>query len=172
MEKSTKKCCDCKQYLQFDKFTKNKSGKYGLSSVCKNCFRIRSKDYRNRKKQERSELEYIYCPTCKITKHNSLFTINLLRCKDCTKNILIKYKFGININQYKDKLKLQNNKCAICNKHEDIFDKSLAIDHCHKTLNIRGLLCMNCNTLIGQCNDNIEILKKAIIYLENFKNSE
>ena len=46
-------------------------------------------------------------------------------------------------------LKQQNNVCAICKKQETFelrgAKHSLAIDHCHKTAKIRGLLCRNCN---------------------------
>ena len=63
--------------------------------------------------------------------------------------------------------------CEICGKHEQYLDpvtgtatKSLAIDHCHKTLKIRGVLCAACNKLLGHAKDNIETLQKAIDYLK------
>lgn len=39
------------------------------------------------------------------------------------------------------------------------------IDHNHTTGEVRGLLCSNCNTILGLCNDNIIILQSAISYL-------
>lgn len=167
-----KKCCDCKSELSFDNFSKNKNGKFGYSSVCKKCFSIRSFEYRQRKKEERKVLDNILCTRCNIIKPKSEFSPNLLCCFKCNKNTLIKYKFNIDINNYEQMLKSQNNSCAICFRNENEFTKGLAIDHCHTTGNIRKLLCMNCNTLIGQCNDNVDILKQSIIYLESFKNSE
>jgi hypothetical protein len=44
--------------------------------------------------------------------------------------------------------------------------KYLAVDHCHKTGKIRGLLCHYCNIALGGFKDSIESLKKAIKYLE------
>ena len=38
----------------------------------------------------------------------------------------------------------QDGKCMICNDRE-----ATAIDHCHKTNRVRGLLCLGCNTLLG-----------------------
>jgi hypothetical protein len=64
-------------------------------------------------------------------------------------------------------IKKQNNKCAICGKPQ--FKKRLSIDHNHKTDKIRGLLCNNCNILIGFAKDDIEILKEAINYLRKDK---
>jgi hypothetical protein len=43
--------------------------------------------------------------------------------------------------------------------------KELAIDHCHKTGKIRGLLCKNCNQGLGQFKDNIDLLLSAAKYL-------
>lgn len=47
--------------------------------------------------------------------------------------------------------KRQGGKCAICEKHERQFAKRLAVEHCHKTGEIRGLACFYCNKfLIGR----------------------
>lgn len=57
---------------------------------------------------------------------------------------------GINITfeEYEQRLKLQDNKCAIC-KHVCKSGKQLAVDHCHDTGKTRGLLCSKCNVGIG-----------------------
>jgi hypothetical protein len=51
-------------------------------------------------------------------------------------------------------------KCEICGSTND-----LCWDHNHKTGNFRGTLCKKCNVAIGLLKDNINFLKKAIIYL-------
>ena len=33
----------------------------------------------------------------------------------------------------------------------------------------RGLLCTNCNTLLGSAHDSVEILEASILYLESFE---
>jgi len=53
---------------------------------------------------------------------------------------------------------------TICRLQRGI--KRLAVDHDHKTNKIRGLLCQFCNTALGKFLDDVEILKKAILYLE------
>jgi len=68
-------------------------------------------------------------------------------------------------------LELQNGVCAICGQVEsDVNHKTqevrgMAVDHCHDSGKIRGLLCRSCNTLLGNAKDNIDILKRAIDYL-------
>ena len=74
---------------------------------------------------------------------------------------------------YYSMLAEQNNVCAICKQAESIVNgpvnkkpKRLAIDHCHTTGKIRGLLCHKCNVSIGAMADSVERLKSAIAYLE------
>lgn len=43
----------------------------------------------------------------------------------------------------------------------------MAIDHCHKTGQVRGLLCTNCNTAIGLMKDSPERLEAAASYIRN-----
>lgn len=73
---------------------------------------------------------------------------------------------------YEEMLKHYDNKCAICRKEENRKSRTpgkicrLAIDHCHTTNDIRGLLCHACNTAIGKFKDSIELLESAIQYLK------
>lgn len=73
-------------------------------------------------------------------------------------------------------LKNQNDVCAICKKPESIVNsvtnktpKRLAIDHCHKSGIVRGLLCHRCNVSIGAMNESIELMEAAIDYLKFHK---
>jgi hypothetical protein len=62
-------------------------------------------------------------------------------------------------------LEKQNGVCAICDRVDS--NRSLSIDHDHTTKIIRGLLCTRCNRVLGQIYDDIDLLKRAIMYLEN-----
>lgn len=75
-------------------------------------------------------------------------------------------KYNLTIEQYDAIVKKQNNLCAICEgnnfgKHDKLF-----VDHDHFTKKVRGLLCINCNTLLGNAKDSPQILERAIRYLE------
>jgi hypothetical protein len=54
-------------------------------------------------------------------------------------------------------------RCEICNEPQN--GKALAIDHCHTTGQIRGMLCSNCNLGIGNFKDSQRLLVLAIDYL-------
>jgi len=59
----------------------------------------------------------------------------------------------------------QGGVCAICGGIND-NDDALSVDHDHETGRIRGLLCSKCNKGLGSFNDDPELLRKAIAYLE------
>jgi len=81
-------------------------------------------------------------------------------------------KFGISHAEYAELHKKQNGVCAICFKPETATRngkvKSLAVDHCHTTGKIRGLLCYECNTGIGKLHESEKIFLAAIQYLKAF----
>ena len=70
--------------------------------------------------------------------------------------------YGISKEAYHQKLEEQGGLCAIC---ESVFEKSLAVDHNHKTGEIRGLLCEHCNFGIGKFRDNPKTMESAVRYL-------
>jgi hypothetical protein len=80
-------------------------------------------------------------------------------------------KFGITHAEYAELHHKQGGVCAICKKPETATRhgkvKSLAVDHCHATGRIRGLLCADCNTGIGKLKEDKSIFLAAIQYLQN-----
>ena len=72
--------------------------------------------------------------------------------------------YGITKEAYDTMMTLQNGVCAICEGRYD-DKKKLAIDHCHDTGTIRGLLCNKCNRGLGMFEDDPTLLNKAVEYL-------
>jgi hypothetical protein len=80
----------------------------------------------------------------------------------------IKREFGITPKQYEEIMRWQLNVCAICGYTERCAGRDrLAVDHDHATGRIRGLLCTNCNRILGLAEDSAERLYAAIDYLHN-----
>lgn len=60
----------------------------------------------------------------------------------------------------------QDGGCAICLKADGTTRHSkLRTDHDHQTMQVRGLLCNNCNLGLGKLGDTLESLEKAVAYL-------
>jgi len=72
-------------------------------------------------------------------------------------------------------LKQQKGKCLICSQEETQRNchtnriQALAVDHCHTTGNVRGLLCRNCNLMIGNAKDSEKILRAGAKYIKKSK---
>jgi hypothetical protein len=87
------------------------------------------------------------------------------RTKEKRRQQWLKDKFGVNEEWYRKQLEEQKNVCKICGGTNK--NKPLMVDHDHKSGLVRGLLCLHCNSLLGFSKDNITILQKAIVYLQN-----
>ncbi len=85
--------------------------------------------------------------------------------KKSSMNIILKNMYNITLEEYNTILRHQNNKCAICDKHETLIKKRLSVDHCHETGIVRGLLCNNCNAAIGLLCEDQDIIINALDYV-------
>lgn len=74
-------------------------------------------------------------------------------------------RYGITLQAYKILFKLQRGKCAICRRKARRGKRRLAVDHCHTTRLIRGLLCGKCNSGIGMLRESPSIIWKALKYI-------
>lgn len=125
------------------------------------CFSINSKGINGRKS---------ICKVCSNKSQKALYKkrktndIEGFRKKTRAQTLWKKYKLTEEvfdtINEY------QGGVCAICGKAE-LFHGNLVVDHCHKTGEVRGLLCVKCNAGIGQLGDDPIIVDKALDYLYN-----
>lgn len=84
----------------------------------------------------------------------------------------LSFYYGMTIEQYDAMLCEQAGKCAICQKSDSGANHGhapwLHVDHDHATGSVRGLLCTQCNHLLGNCRDNPGLLIAAISYLAKY----
>ena len=91
---------------------------------------------------------------------------------------------GLTFEQYEELFEIQDYHCKICGKEETRKGVSgdtapLCVDHCHLCrdnghlglLNVRGLLCHECNKGLGGFQDDITLLQKAIEYLKRHEHT-
>lgn len=116
------------------------------------------------------------CNKCKKELPLSCFSkhsgSNYLRpeCKECN-NILSKQRKDLRATHGQPP---NNYTCPICGRDEGSIStgggnkkSKWVLDHNHQTNTFRGWLCHTCNMGLGAFADNIEILKKAIGYLDD-----
>jgi hypothetical protein len=86
-------------------------------------------------------------------------------------NWRLEKRYGISVDFFEKLLFSQGHRCAIClihieeHKANKTKDVNFAVDHCHSTGLIRGLLCYKCNMGLGYFNDNPELTQSATNYL-------
>ena len=76
----------------------------------------------------------------------------------------LKRAYGLTISRYNNMKSEQNNKCYLCK-----LEKKLFVDHCHKSNNIRKLLCIKCNLYVGYYENSKHLFTQIGQYVENFK---
>jgi len=82
--------------------------------------------------------------------------------KDYHRDRMLRYNYGITLEEYNNMAQEQNWACKICLGNTA---RALSVDHCHKSKKIRGLLCSKCNTAIGLLDEDISRLDKIKDYL-------
>ena len=151
-----KKCTKCKVLKDFCAFNKKAKSKDGLNTYCRECCKHDQAEWRKNN------------PTFGVKNYRSWRQQNPIKYKETTRKKGLR-QYGLSIEEWEIIFDKQNGVCAICNLPETVIDKGtkrrLAVDHCHSTGKVRGLLCTKCNRAIGLLNDNPEILDKASAYL-------
>ena len=87
------------------------------------------------------------------------------------------WRYGLSDKKYQELLIKQHGKCATCGEGETRLGRngrvrSLGVDHCHQSGVVRGLLCANCNNILGHAKDSPDILRRLASYLELAKRQE
>ena len=140
---STRVCKTCSEEKSFEDFPKSKMYKDGIRPHCIDCRRI-------------YEVNNFH-------KHKHKRPYDYLKDKDKK----LQRAFGISYEEYLMMLEAQQGGCAICGTTSTGKRKAFAVDHNHETGKVRGLLCGNCNTGIGNLREDEGIMLRAIEYLRN-----
>ena len=132
------------------------SGNYGRKR-CADCSKIHTREYRTRwaKKNYKRNRKLLIERSAKYGREHKTARSHYHR-------FLV---WGLTQESYDKMLKKQSNCCAVC---KEIFTKTPHIDHDHKTNKIRGLLCSNCNLMLGHAKDSVVRLKNGVLYLESY----
>ena len=187
-----KRCLDCGESKPLDQLPRHRNMPDGRGRYCSPCMNIRSREsYRRRQARKgktvrtREQLPEALkrCRDCDAVKPLDEFPRNKNSkdgrhpyCKPChnmrsdeTRQRLygggrhyhLMRRYGIGADDVARMVEVQGGLCAIC-----LEAPAEHVDHCHETGLVRGILCFNCNGGLGQFRDRVDILRKAIDYLE------
>jgi len=78
--------------------------------------------------------------------------------------------YGLTPTQYDARVTLQGGRCAICQTIPQGGGRrgTLHVDHDHASGAVRGLLCVDCNLILGKSHDSPEQLRAAAAYLDQW----
>lgn len=149
------------------KKTANKDKMLPDSKYCARCNKIKLEKEFNKNKYEPSGL-CCYCKVCDKERRDWKGRILTDKQKDNQSKQQRRKKYNLTTKEL-DYL-LSVGKCEICGEIETNLSKPLHIDHNHTTKQVRGILCLQCNTAIGSLKVDdygIDLLCSAISYLRN-----
>lgn len=130
-------CSRCRQYLASGEFSREEQARQ--SKRCRACYRAEARrNYATRK------------------------TADPVRHKASQRRLYLKSQYGISDIRVESMRRDQNDACAICRQQ---FASQPHIDHDHASGSIRGLLCGQCNQVLGLMKDDPLRLIRAAEYL-------
>lgn len=154
---SEKSCPACGEVKAAEWFTLNPTTSTGLGSYCLDCNRARARLVSEGQRNKRNA------------------ALREARQADPERfhGYMLKKCYGITVERYNEMLERQGGSCWICDR-VNADGTRLAVDHDHSCCPerkkscgrcVRGLLCTPCNNALGQFDDRVERLRRAIDYL-------
>jgi hypothetical protein len=108
-----------------------------------------------------------YCRACHKSYKRENYNANVI------KGYHLKRVYKITLEDYRGMYQEQGGVCAICRQPETDIDaknglvRDLAVDHNHRTGQVRGLLCRRCNQVVGLLNEDRNLLLQMIDYISH-----
>ncbi len=162
-------CNKCKELKPKDQFHRDCSVSRGISYLCKAC------------RNELSRLRRTHNPEKCRAEQRTWRAKNKDRIPMIKRRSDLKGKYGLTLEEYESMVDKQGGVCYVCKQPEKSCVKSgtlmsLAVDHDHSCCPgekscgkcIRGLLCSKCNRGLGYFDDNLELIRSLVEYLDRF----
>jgi len=167
-----KTCNKCQRTLQITQFTPYAANRDGRKHTCRACVNERIKELQRQDpsrlvKQREKSLAWIrankdaYLASKKKSVAKNRHKIRVYRRRANLR------AFGLTTEMYDAMLQAQGGHCACCPQRPGVENngKHFPVDHCHATGRVRGILCVNCNRVIGWAGDDPARLRRLADYL-------
>lgn len=152
-----RRCSACKQIKPVSEFNKYDAPTAPLTgwryySQCITCSREASRDYGSGSPDKQKD---------RNDRLRAWRKANPEKAAASDRRKAMRYKYGLSVEEADALLAANGGLCWVCD------DKpSRCIDHCHGTGEVRGALCVSCNSFLGRIEDNPKILGGFIAYLD------
>ncbi len=140
---SEKSCSRCKAILPASEFYPHKRVKSGLQSHCRSCSR----------EWHRERPDYIRRKNAEFKRKNPTYHAD--------RNRLVKY--GLTRSQIDDLISSQKGGCLGCNR--ELVSLKTCVDHDHSSGRVRGIICDDCNIVLGRVRDDPRTLSRLAEYV-------
>lgn len=179
-----KLCTRCETLKDLGDFPKRKDSKDGYNTRCKICIaevnaaryqanredrqKVSSERYYRNKEAIQKKKKETYDANAEFYRKVSRDYGKSDRGRYARRINKLKVVYNLSDIQYRGLMDNQAGVCPICKKSLDHlgYDKSIMVDHDHRTGKVRGLLCGLCNSMLGFAEDSIETLENAVDFLK------
>lgn len=177
-----KACKTCQVTKPITEFYVHKGGRDGHRRSCKSCVQKVQKEGHDPVKAAEAKVRYYARHRDKVLERSkewrennreqyNLYMLNMKQTdpefyKLRARRYNLKREYGLSLDQYDELLERQKGCCAICGRHQSGLNKTLAVDHSHRTKRVRGLLCTGCNYRLVARHEDGDILRKVADYIE------
>lgn len=175
-----KRCPGCGEIKSLEEYHRDRGLRDGRARLCRTCACEKQKAWRlknpepgrasarkwkaaNKERADANHREWLKNNRDRVNEYNRIWWAE--HPETARRQTL--RKRGMTAEQFADKMDEQGGVCAICGAYPPT-GRAFAIDHDHKSGEVRGLLCSSCNTALGLFKDNAENLLSAIQYLEKY----
>lgn len=151
-----------------------------LQKACRRCGVVKQLAEFSLSRRATESTNAVYRSDCKVCcseRAKQWIAANPERASANKRKSNLAKNYGLTVAEYDALLRKQGGVCAVCGKDEpNAHGRTgkrfrLAVDHCHETGKVRGLLCQKCNRAIGLLGDDPVLMRKAIGYLLRHRNN-
>ncbi|WP_425557175.1 endonuclease VII domain-containing protein [Deinococcus carri] len=109
---------------------------------------------------------YSYCKPCKVN-YNKEYRARFGNTAE--RDRARRRKYGLTPEQFDGLWDIQGGRCLTCNRVITRERAGHAIDHCHSTGKVRGILCTQCNVALGMAQESPDILMALASYIREWQ---
>lgn len=157
------KCLACSQIKLCRKCqTKKPLEDFGISNKSTDGRRYSCRECENRQIRE----NYVKDPSSRRSSSANYYYKK--ESREGRRERMLMKNYNLTLEDYDSLLEAQDYKCAICRYEAGKRGRPLlAVDHCHDTGKVRGLLCDPCNRAIGMLLHDPVVIQNALNYIQS-----